>query len=170
MRLMQNPAVTSVAASSAPDSIAARAWCRPAIWKSAIPLLGFAVMNPPIIARGDQVVDMHVPKGRAVLRLMFKKQCLEPAEACHLGAVQAKTAGYLGDVAAAVGGVHRVDPVGAEFVGLGPVAPIIDNADQELDAVALDCLQLLDVLVKTAVAVNQHHLAVVPRRGDPNRG
>ena len=79
---------------------------------------------------------------------MFAEQSREPAETGDLGAVQAEAARHLREVAAAVRRVHRVDAVGAEFVGLGAVAAIVDDADQQLDAVAPDRLQLLDVLYR----------------------
>ena len=42
-------------------------------------------------------------------------------------------------------------------------------ADQQLDPVAPHGLQLLDVLIEAAVAVDQQDLAVIARRGDADR-
>jgi len=41
--------------------------------------LGFAVMNPAEVARGDQIIDMHVPQRGAVLRLVLAKQAFQLA-------------------------------------------------------------------------------------------
>lgn len=49
---------------------------------------------------------------------------------------------------------------------LGSVTAVVDDSDQQLDGVTLHGLQLLDVLVEAAIAVDQHYLAVVLRRGD----
>jgi hypothetical protein len=100
-------------------------------------VLGFAVMNPAEVARRDQVVDVHVPQRRAVLRLVLAEQALELAEAGHLGAIEAATAGDLGKIAAPVRRVDRVDAVGAELVGFRAIAAVIDDADQHLEPVAL---------------------------------
>ena len=59
--------------------------------------------------------------------------------------------------------------MGPEFVRLGSIAAVVDDADQELDAVAPHGLQLLDMLVEAAVAVDQHDLAIIACRSDADR-
>src|ERR1700756_4728487 len=110
--------------------------------------LCFAVMDPAEVARRDQVVDMHVPQRGAILCLMLAEQSFELTQACHFGAVETEPARYLGKIAPAVGRVHRIDAMGPEFVCLGPIATIVDDANQQLDAVAPHGLELLDVLIQ----------------------
>ena len=59
--------------------------------------------------------------------------------------------------------------MGPELVRLGSIAAVVDDADQQLDPVAPHGLQLLDVLIEAAVAVDQQDLAVIARRGDADR-
>jgi hypothetical protein len=53
-------------------------------------------MDPAEVARGDQVVNMHVPQRGGSLRLVFAEQPLELTQARHLGAPKTEPAGYLG--------------------------------------------------------------------------
>src|SRR6516164_8240837 len=133
------------------------------------PLLRFAVVDPTEVARRDQVVDMYVPKRGLILGQVLAKQSFELTQARHLGAAETEPARYLGEVAPAVGRVHGVAAVGPEFMRFGPIPTVVDDADQQLDVVAPHSLQLLDVLIKAAVAVDQHDLAVVTGCGDADR-
>src|SRR5207248_9499668 len=90
-------------------------------------------------------------------------------QARPLAAVEPKPARHPSDVAAAMSRMHWIAARRAELMRLGSVAAVVDDADQQLDAVTLHGLQLLDVLVEAAVAVDQHDLAVVPRRRDADR-
>src|SRR5580704_9723187 len=107
-------------------------------------------MHSTEVARGDQVVDVYIPQRRAVLRFVLAEQVLEAPERRHFGAVQTKAARHLSDVAATMSCMHRIDAIGAELVRFGAITAIVDDADQQLDALALNGLQLLDVLVKAA--------------------
>ena len=60
-------------------------------------------MDPAEVARRDQVVDMHVPQRGGILCLVFAEQPFELTLARHLGAPKTEPAGYLGEVASAVG-------------------------------------------------------------------
>src|ERR1700739_3807667 len=84
-----------------------------------------------------------------------------------LCAVETEPARYLGKITPAVGRVHGIHAMGPELVRLGSIAAVVDDADQQLDPVAPHGLQLLDVLIEAAVAVDPHDLAVFARRGDP---
>src|SRR5437588_12245224 len=97
---------------------------------------------------------------------MLAEEAIELAEACHLGAVQAEAAGDLRKITAAVRRVHRVAAGSAELMGFRSIAAVVDDADQQLDPVPPQRLQLLDVLVEAAVAVDQQHLAVASRDGN----
>ena len=132
-------------------------------------LLCFTVMDAAEIARRDQVVDMHIPQRGAILCLVLAEEPLELAQAFHLGAVETQPARYLGEITPDVGRVHRIDAMRSELMCLGPIAAVVDDADQQLDAVARHRLQLLNVLIEAAVAVDQQHLAVIARRSDANR-
>jgi exodeoxyribonuclease V alpha subunit len=59
-----------------------------------------------------------------------------------IGAVKPEAARHLSDAAAAVGRVHRVHAIGAKLMHLSSVATVIDDADQQFDAVTLHGLQL----------------------------
>jgi hypothetical protein len=56
-------------------------------------------------------------------------------------AVKPEAARHLSDVAAAVGRVHRVHAIGAKLMRLSSVAIVIDDANQQFDAVTLHGLQ-----------------------------
>src|SRR5271170_4312184 len=75
-----------------------------------------AVMYPAVVARRDQVVDMHIPKRGHGARLVLAEKTLEPAHRRHLGAVKAKAARHPGKVASAVNRMLRVDSIGSELV------------------------------------------------------
>src|SRR6516225_1467876 len=122
----------------------------------------FPVMHPAVLARRDQIVDMHVPQGGAVPLLVLAEEASELPHLGDFGAVEAEAAGDPGEVAAAVGRVARVAARRAEFVRLGAIAAVIQDADQHLNTVAAEGLQFLDVLVEAAVAVDQQHF-VLPR-------
>jgi hypothetical protein len=79
-------------------------------------LLCFTVMDAADIARRDQVVDMHVPQGGAILCLVLAEELLELAQACHLGAVETEPARYLCEITAAVGRVRRIDAMRSELM------------------------------------------------------
>ena len=55
---------------------------------------------------------------------------LKLTQAHHLGAARTETARYLGEVASAVGRVHGVPAMSPEFMRLGTVATVVDDADQ----------------------------------------
>src|SRR5215471_4398289 len=101
---------------------------------------------------------------------MLAEQSFKLTQARHLGAVETKPARDLSEVAAAMRRVDRINAMSPEFVGFGPIATIIDDADQQLDAVTARGLQLLDVLIKAAVAVDEHHLSVVARGSNADGG
>src|SRR5690242_4467743 len=104
--------------------------------------LSFAVMDPTEVARRDQVVDVDVPQRGAILCLVLSEQCPELTRARHLSAVETKPARYLGGVAAAVRRVHGIDAMGPKFMRFGPIAAVIDDTDQQLDAVTAHGLEL----------------------------
>src|SRR5215204_4389049 len=97
---------------------------------------------------------------------MLAEQVLELSEGGDLRSVQPEAAGDLREIAAAMRRVHRIDAIGAKFVGFRSIPAIIDDADQQLDPVALQSLQFLDVLVEASVPVDEEHLAVVARDSD----
>src|SRR5712671_4892532 len=105
-------------------------------------------MDPTEVSRRDQVVDMRVPQRGAVLCLVLAEQSPELTQACHLGATETEPARYLGEITAAVRRVHRIDAMGPELMRFGPIPAVVDDADQQLDGMAPDGLQLLDVLIK----------------------
>jgi hypothetical protein len=75
----------------------------------------------------------------------------------------------LGEVAAAVGRVHAIDTMGPEFLRLRPIATVVDDADQQLDAVAPHGLELLDVLIEAAIAMARFD-KLVAGKIDPRPG
>jgi hypothetical protein len=78
----------------------------------------------------NQVVDVHVPQRGAILCLVFAEEPLKLTQARHLDAAKTEPARYLGEVASAVGSMHGVDAIGSEFMRLGTLATVIDDADQ----------------------------------------
>src|SRR3984893_3156314 len=111
-------------------------------------------MDPAEVARRDQVVDMHVPQRGAILCLMLAEQSFELTQARYFGAVETEPARYLGNITPAVGRVHGIDAMSPEFMCFGPIASVVDDADQQLHAVTPHGLQLLDVLIEAAIAVD----------------
>jgi hypothetical protein len=61
---------------------------------------------------------------------MLAEQSFELTQARHFGAVETEPARYLGKITPAVGRVHGIDAMGPEFVRLGPIAAIVDDANQ----------------------------------------
>jgi hypothetical protein len=57
--------------------------------------------------------------------------------------------------------------LGAQFVDLRPISAVVEHADQQLEPMALDRLEFLDVHQQAAVALEQHYLAVRSRRRSP---
>src|SRR6516165_3754083 len=112
---------------------------------------------------------MHVPQGGSVPLLVLAEEARELPHLGDFGAVEAEAAGDPGEVVAAVGRVARVAARRAEFVRLGAIAAVIQDADQHLNTVAAEGLQFLDVLVEAAVAVDQQHFVTAARDGDADR-
>src|SRR2546422_5711400 len=117
-------------------------------------------MDPTEVARRDQVVDMDVPQRGAILCLVVAEQSLELTQARHLGAAETEPPRNLSEVAAAMGRVQGIDAMGPELMRFRPIPAVVDDADQQFDALAPHGLQLLDVLIEAAVAVDQHNLAI----------
>src|SRR5215472_16310013 len=90
---------------------------------------------------------------------MLTEQSFKLTQARHLGAVETKAARDLSEVAAAVRRVDRIDAMSPEFVSFGPIATIIDDADQQIDTVTARGLRLLDELLRSTHSVDEHHLA-----------
>ena len=120
-------------------------------------------MHAAIAARGNQVVDVHVPQAGGVGGAVFLEQALEFAHLRDGCPAQTEARGDTREIAAAVHGAARIDLVGTELVELGAVSAVVQNGNQHLDALAADRLQLLDVHVEAAVAFDQHDLAVTAR-------
>ena len=83
-------------------------------------------------------------------------------EIAHLRAAQAEAAGNRLERRPAEDGAAVVDAVGAHLVDLRAIGAVVQDADQDAQAVALERLQLLDVHEQAAVALDQHDAAVAP--------
>src|SRR5438105_4796693 len=83
-----------------------------------------------------RTLDFFTGAGFGALRQICKKRVRSDspvegdAQARHFGAAETEPARYLGKITPAMGRVHGIDAMGPEFVCLGPIATIVDDANQ----------------------------------------
>src|SRR5579859_3200821 len=109
---------------------------------------------------GDLIGNLDVPDFAVALRGEVGEQFGDDRHVADLVAAQAKTAG---DIFERRPPEHRqavVEAVGAQLVKLRAVAAVVHRADEDTKALTLERLELLDMEQESAVAFEQHDLAV----------
>src|SRR5215475_8562463 len=110
--------------------------------------------------RRDLVGDLDVPQLAFALRGEVGEQLRDDRHVAYLVAAQAEAACDVFERGPAEYSQAVVDAVGAQLVKLRAVTAVVHRADQDAKSLTLERLELLDMEQETAVAFEQHDLAL----------
>src|SRR6476620_10358307 len=122
--------------------------------------------------RRDLIGDLDVPHFAFALRSEVGEQLRDYRHIAYLVAAQAEAACDVFERGPAEHSQAIVEAIGAQLVKLRAVSAVVHRADQDAKSLTLERLELLDMEQESAVAFEQHDLALaaLPARGrNPKR-